>query len=346
MMKCDGEHGGTDTGAMGILTRALTLLLAGLAMLSSWAAGAAESWIASYQFPPGDMRDTAMRSIAIAMAEQGVTIRLYAAASLLRPGDQWAALTGGSIDMVFIPADYLLERFPQLAVLSLPTLIRTRAQAERVENSSGMRELKRQIEAAGVVILADSWIPGAYASRKRCVRVPDDAKGMRARTIGPFMAEFWAGAGATPVPVKTSDSLGTLVSNDLIDVANTSAATLLSLRMENKFACLTVPGDGGALWYLYEPIMVSKRRFDALSEGQRQTLRSVADSARRTLSSSISLLQRRLAGNFVAAGVEVVDLDQDSIAAWQKVAVHTAWKSFREQVPGGAQIMDRIQEAE
>ena len=76
------------------------------------------------------------------------------------------------IDMVFMPVDYLLDRFPQLAALSLPTMIRSRAQAGRVSASPAMRDLTRQIEAAGVVILADSWIPGAYASRQRCVQVP------------------------------------------------------------------------------------------------------------------------------------------------------------------------------
>jgi len=306
----------------------------------------AETWTASYQFPPGDMRDDAMRSIARAMEPKGLTIRLYAAASLLRPADQWGALTGGNIDMVFMPVDYLLDRFPQLAVLSLPTMVRTRAQAERLSMSPAMRELKRQIEAAGVVILADSWIPGAYASRQRCVLNPADAKGLRARTIGRFMSEYWAGAGAIPVPVATSEALGTLVSNDLIDIANTSAATLLSLRMEHKFACLTVPGEGGAMWYLYEPIMVSKRRYDTLDESRRLALHAAAIEAQAGLAASLSLLERRLAGNFIAAGIEVVTLDTKAIASWQKLARRTAWKSFRDHVPGGGDILDKIHAVE
>lgn len=315
-------------------------------MLGVAARARAETWTASYQFPAGDVRDQAMRSIAGAMEGQGLAIRLYAAASLLRPGDQWDALTGGSIDMVIMPVDYMLDRFPQLAALSLPTLVRNRGQAARVSVSSPMRELKRQIEAAGVVILADSWIPGAYATRQRCVQRPDDAKGLRARTIGRFMSEFWAGAGATPVPVTTSDSLGTLVNNGLIDVANTSAATLLSLRMERKFACLTLPGDGGALWYHYEPIMISKRRYDALDESRRRALHAAASRAEADLAVALSLLERRLAGAFIAAGVEVVHLDGESIEAWRKVARRTAWKSYRDAVPGGADILDKLQAVE
>jgi TRAP-type C4-dicarboxylate transport system substrate-binding protein len=306
----------------------------------------AETWSASYQFPPGDLRDEAMRSIASAMEGEGLTIRLYAAASLLRPGDQWGALTGGSIDMVIMPVDYMLDRFPQLAALSLPTLVRNRGQAARMGVSSPMRELKRQLEAAGVVILADSWIPGAYATRGRCVVTPADAKGLRARTIGRFMSEFWAGAGAIPVPVTTSDSLGTLVNNGLIDIANTSAATLLSLKMERKFACLTLPGDGGALWYHYEPVMVSKRRYDELDESRRRALHAAASRAEADLAVALSLVERRLAGNFAAAGIEVVRLDGEAMEAWRKVARRTAWKSYREAVPGGAEILDKLQAVE
>jgi TRAP-type C4-dicarboxylate transport system substrate-binding protein len=305
-----------------------------------------ETWTASYQFPPGDLRDEAMRSIAKAMEPQGLTIRLYAAASLLRPADQWSALTGGTIDMVLMPSDYLLDRFPQLAALSLPTMIRTSDHARRIAASPAMRDLKRQIEAVGVVILADSWIPGAYASRQHCVVTPADAKGLRARTIGRFMSEYWAGAGAVPVPVTTSESLGTLINNNLIDIANTSAATLLSLRMERKFACLTIPGEAGAMWYLYEPIMINKRRYDALDETRRQALHAAAAAAETNLSASLSLLERRLAGNFIAAGIEVVKLDATAMDAWNKLARRTAWKSFRDHVPGGADILDKIQAVE
>ncbi|WP_169746876.1 TRAP transporter substrate-binding protein DctP [Paramagnetospirillum magnetotacticum] len=324
----------------------MKLAMAAMTVLSVVHPAHAETWIASYQFPPGDMRDEAMRAIASAMEPQGVTIRLYASASLLRPGDQWSALTGGSIDMAFMPSDYLQGRVPQLGALSLPTLIRSRAQGERVAASAVMRDLKRQMEAAGALVLADSWIPGAYASRQRCVVNPVDAKGLRARTIGRFMSEFWAGAGAAPVPVISSDSLGTLVSNDLIDIANTSAATLLSLRMERKFTCLVVPGEAGALWYNYEPILISKRRYDSLSESQRQALHTAAAAAEASLSQALSLLERRLAGTFIAAGVEVVTLDAEAFEAWRKLARQTAWKSFRTHVPGGGDILDKLQAVE
>lgn len=306
----------------------------------------AQSWTASYQFPPGDPRDEAMRAIAYRMARQGLEIRLFPSASLMRPNDQWDALVKGSIDMVFIPADYLQDRFPQLGALSLPGIIRSQAHAERVSASPTMRELHKLFDSAGIVVLADSWVAGGYAAKNRCVIAPADAKGLKARTIGRFMSEFWAAAGAIPVPATTSDALPVLVNSNLVDIANTSVTTLLSLRMEKSFACLTVPGDDGALWYLYEPILVSKKRFETLDEPRRQELRAAAIRAQENLVATTSLTTRRLAGNYLAAGIEVATLDGANLAAWHKLARRTAWKAFRDAVPGGGELLDRLQAVE
>ncbi len=333
------------------MRKALPCLLRRLAVLlvlaQVWpAVGHAQTWTVSHQFPANDPRDQAVRTIADEMVKHGVTLRIFPAASLLRPRDQWAGLRNGSIDMVFTPADYLIDRFPQLAVLSLPGMIRTQAQAIKVGASAPMRELRRQIEGEGVVVLADSWVGGATGGRRNCILTPEDAKGQRARTIGRYMEEAWSVAGAVPVAAPTSDTLPVLMDNDLIDIANTSVTTMLTLRMRSKFACLTVPGDAGALWYLWEPILVSKRSLDTLNETQRRALLAVSARVQESLASSHSQIERRLAGDFIASGIEVVRIEPEALAAWHKLARRTAWKLFRDQVPGGGELIDQIQALE
>jgi TRAP-type C4-dicarboxylate transport system substrate-binding protein len=229
----------------------------------------AQTWTASHQFPINDPRDQVLQTLAREMAAQGLVIRIFPAASLLRPHDQWSGLKNGSVEVVFIPADYLAERFPHLSALSLPGMIRDHAHALKIGASAPMRELRRQIEAEGVTVLADSWVAGTSGGRRKCVLSPNDVKGLRARTIGAYMDEVWSAAGAIPVSAATSDTLPLLMDNDLVDIANTSVTTLLTLRMRSKFACLTVPGPAGALWYLWEPILVSRRSLDALDEPRR-----------------------------------------------------------------------------
>jgi TRAP-type C4-dicarboxylate transport system substrate-binding protein len=311
------------------------------APLSAMAQGG--GWTASHQFPPGDPRDMAMRLIASEMAQSGVSIRIFPGASLLRPGDQMAALMAGSVDLVFIPADYLVERVPLVAALSLPGLIRTQDQALRVGASAPMRELKRQLEAAGIMVLAETWMAGVTGGRHKCIQSPADAKRLRTRTIGPFMADMWSAAGAVPVSALTSDTLTSLLDNDLIDVANTSALTMLTLKPRRKIACLTVPGPAGAFWYLYEPILISKKRYDSLDDQVKAALLAAAQKVQDHLNATHSMNERRLMGDFAAGGTEVVTMDADNLAAWHKLARRTAWKLFRDQVPGGADFLDKLQ---
>ncbi|MDO8606642.1 MAG: TRAP transporter substrate-binding protein DctP [Phaeospirillum sp.] len=323
-------------------------LVLGMAVAVAWPLCAdARTWTASHQFPVGDPRDQELRILARDVAKAGLDIKIFPAASLLRPRDQWNGLQNGSVDLVFTPADYLVEQFPQLAALSLPGLIRTHAQAVKIGASAPMRELRRQIEAEGVMILADSWVAGAIGGRGKCILTPDDTRGLRARTIGRYMADCWTAAGAIPVPAPTtSDMLATLLDNDLIDIANTSVTTMLMLRMQRKFTCLTIPGEAGALWYLWEPILISKRRFEALDEPRRQALLAAGARAQESMAATHSQIERRLAGDFLASGVEVVSMDADSLAAWHKLARRTAWRLYREQVPGGADLLDKLQAVE
>ena len=320
------------------LVAVITAAMVGLARAE------AQTWTASHQFPAGDPRDQALHSLARDAATMGIQIRVFPAASLLRPRDQWNGLINGTVDLVFTPADYLIEQFPQLAALSLPGMIRTHAQALRVRNSAPMREFRRQIEAEGVLVLADSWLAGAIGGRQKCILTPDDTRGSRARVIGRFMSETWAAAGAIPVSAPTSETLGTLVDSQLVDIANTSSTTMLTLKMQRKFACLTVPGEAGALWYLWEPVLVSKKRFDALDEPRRQALLEAGARMQANMDATASLIERRLTGDFLAAGVDVVSMDAETLGLWYKLSRRIAWKMFREQVPGGAELLDRLTE--
>lgn len=319
-------------------------ILAAVLTAALWpvAPAKAQGWTASHQFPTGDPRDLALQALARDTAKLGLTIRIFPSASLLRPRDQWNGLINGTVDMIFTPADYLIDQFPQLAALSLPGMIRSHDQALRVRTSAPMRELRRQIEAEGVVIIADSWIAGTIGGRQKCIQAPDDVRGFRARVIGRYMSDTWAAAGAVPVSAPTSETLGTLVDSQLVDIANTSVTTMLTLKMQRKFTCLTVPGEAGALWYLWEPILVSKKRFDALDEPRRLALMDAGARAQASMDAGYSLIERRLSGDFLAAGVEVVSMDAETLGLWYKLSRRIAWKMFREQVPGGAELLDRL----
>ncbi|SEH34352.1 TRAP transporter substrate-binding protein DctP [Magnetospirillum fulvum] len=303
---------------------------------------AAQSWTASHQFPVGDPRDQALRRLADDLAGLGIAIRIFPQATLLSPRDQLSGLNNGTLDLALIPADYMIDRIPQIAVLSLPGVVRGLDHARRLNASGPMRDLHRRIEAAGAVVIGQSWAAGTIAGRRHCIVAPTDAAGLRARIIGPYYAELWGATGAVPVPVPTSEMLATLLDHGLIDIASTSVTTLLSARLRTRFACLTLPGAAGAIWYFYEPILLSRRAWEELDTERRQAVLDAGSRAGSALTANASRFERQLAGDYLAAGIEVRTLDPEALTAWQRLARRTSWKMFREQVAGGAEMIDRV----
>jgi len=320
------------------------LTAAGIAMLAALLPFpvAAQSWTASHQFPVGDPRDQALHRLADELAGHGIAIRIFPQATLLSPRDQFGGLGNGTLDLILVPADYLTDRIPQVAVLSLPGIVRDLSHAQRLNGSAPMHDLNRRIEAAGAVVIGHSWTSGTIAGHRRCIVAPSDAVGLRARVLGPYYAELWGAAGAVPVTVPTSEMLATLLDHGLIDIAGTSVTTLLSSRLKTRFACLTLPGAEGAIWYFYEPILLSRRAWDGLDEPHRLAVMAAGARAGSWLTANASLFERQLAGQYLAAGIEVRTLDSEALAAWQRLARRTSWKMFREQVPGGIETLDRF----
>ncbi len=147
---------------------------------------------ASHQFPGGrgDVRDEMVQIIArdAKAANVGVEIQVYPGASLFKPNDQWNALVNGQLDISSFPLDYASGKMRAFGATLMPGLVRSHERAQRMNNSPFMKDIKAQIDKAGVVVLADAWLAGAIASKKGCIRKPDDIKGLKVRSAGPTFA--------------------------------------------------------------------------------------------------------------------------------------------------------------
>ena len=77
----------------------------------------------------------------------------------------------------------------------------------RMNDSPFMKDIKAKIDKAGVVVLADAWLAGAVASKKACIRKPDDIKGLKIRSAGPTFAAMWQAAGASIVSIPSQRGL-------------------------------------------------------------------------------------------------------------------------------------------
>src|SRR5881409_2037904 len=137
---------------------------------------------ASHQFPggKGDVRDEMVQIIARDAKAAGVDleVQVYPGASLFKPNEQWNALVNGQLDISSFPLDYASGKVRAFGATLMPALVRNHERAARMANSPFMKDIKAKIEKAGVIVLADAWLAGAVASKKGCIRKPEDIRGV------------------------------------------------------------------------------------------------------------------------------------------------------------------------
>ena len=297
---------------------------------------------ASHQFPggKGDVRDEMVQMIArdAKAANVGLEVQVYPGASLFKPNEQWNALVNGQLDISSFPLDYASGKVRSFGATLMPGLVRSHDRAARLNSSQFMKDIKAQIEKAGVIVLADAWLAGAVASKKSCIRKPDDIKGLKIRSAGPTFAHMWQAAGASIVSVPSNEVYNALQTG-VADATDTSTGSMVSFRIYEQVKCITAPGDN-ALWFMYEPVLMSKKAFDRLDKKQQDVLRAAGKKAEEYFAKEAPKLDDEMVKAFKEHQVEVVTLTPAEYDAWLKIAQQSSYPEFAKEVPEGKKLID------
>jgi TRAP-type C4-dicarboxylate transport system substrate-binding protein len=297
---------------------------------------------ASHQFPGGrgDVRDEMVQIIArdAKAANAGLEVQVYPGASLFKPNDQWNALVNGQLDISSFPLDYASGKQRAFGATLMPGLVRNHERAQRINDSAFMKEIKAQIDKAGVVVLADAWLAGAVASKKACIRKPDDIKGLKVRSAGPTFASMWQSAGASIVSIPSNEVYNALQTG-VADATDTSSGSFVSFRIYEQVKCITAPGDN-ALWFMYEPVLMSKKSFTRLNKKQQDVLMQAGRKSQDFFAKEAKKLDDEMVKVFKDHNVEVVTLTPAEYDAWVKVAEKSSYAEFAKEVPNGKKLID------
>lgn len=298
---------------------------------------------ASHQWPggQGDVRDIMVQTIAdeLEKADVGVSIQIFPNASLYKPTEQWGALVNGQLDMSAFPLDYASGRVPAFSATLMPGLVRNHDRAERLNDSPFMEDIKAIIEEHDVVVIADAWLGGAFASKTQCITSPETMEGQVTRAAGPMFEQMLVGAGAS-ISSMPSSEIYTGMQTGVLDAANTSSGSFLSYRLQEQVTCLTAPGEN-SLWFMYEPILMSKQSFDALTPEQQEAVMAAGQVAEDYFAGEARKLDQELVDTYREAGVEIVEMTPEQYDAWLQIAQETSYKTFANEVEGGQELIDK-----
>jgi TRAP-type C4-dicarboxylate transport system substrate-binding protein len=229
---------------------------------------------ASHQFPggKGDVRDDMVQMIAreAKAANVDLDIQVYPGASLFKAEQQWNALVNGQLDITLFPLDYASGQVRAFSATLMPGLVRSYDRAKRLNDSQFMKDIHAHIEQAGAIVLSDAWFGGGMVSKRGCILEPNDVKGLKFRAAGPTFAQMWQAAGASIVSIP-SNEIYNAFQTGVAEGTDTSMGSFLSFRLYEQAKCMTAPGNN-ALWFMYEPLLMSKKSFDKLDKKQQDAL--------------------------------------------------------------------------
>lgn len=303
----------------------------------------AVTWKASHQFPggKGDARDEMVQIIAkeVEKANVDFKIQVYPGQSLYKAMAQWKPLVDGELDMTALPLDYANKFHPEFSITLMPGIVKNHEHAKRLNKSPFMDDIRKIIDGAGAIVLADAWLGGGFASKKNCITSPDTVKGQVMRAAGPMFDRMLEGAGASISSMASSEVYSGLQSGVLTGV-NTSSGSFVSFKLYEQVKCATPPGEYG-LWFMYEPILMSKKSFNALNDKQKAALLAAGKKSEEYMFGQVAALDKEMEDTYKAKGIELAYLTEKDYNAWLEIAKETSFKDFSSKVPTGAALLEK-----
>jgi TRAP-type C4-dicarboxylate transport system substrate-binding protein len=299
----------------------------------------------SHQFPggtvnEGDFRDRLCRMFA-AEAEKrskgSLKFEIYPGSSLMKTNSQFAAMRKGALDMSLVPLSYAGGEVPEVNIGLMPGLVTTYEQGYGWKNAEVGKELSRILLDKGIVVVSWIWQAGGVASRTKPIVEPEDASGMKVRGGSREMDLILKAAGAAVVTLP-SNEIYAAMQTGAMDAALTSSTSLISFRLEEVSKALTT-GRGGAYWFMFEPLLMSKAVFDRLSKEQQGIIMTVGGEMAVFARKNAQLDDSAVAAVYQKAGAKVVDLTPATIKKWQAIARTTAWKDYGEKNANCAKLL-------
>ena len=288
----------------------------------------------SHQFPggsidKGDFRDRLTRKFAVEVEKRtsgSLRFEIYPGSSLMKTVAQFSALRRGALDMSLYPLAYAGGEVQELNIGLMPCMVTSYEQGFAWKKADVGRELVKLLDAKGVKVVTWIWQAGGTASRAKPVVEPDDVKGLKIRGGSREMDLMLKAAGGIISSVPSNEIYPAMQTGSL-DAAVTSSTSLISFRLEEISKALT-SGRGKSFWYMFEPLLMSKAIFDSLTPAQQKAVTDVGQELEAFATASAKEDDEAVAAVYRKVNAKVVDMDQQVVDRWRKIAEDAAWTDF------------------
>jgi TRAP-type C4-dicarboxylate transport system substrate-binding protein len=306
---------------------------------------AAQTLKISHQFPggtitEGDFRDRLCRMFAAEIEKRSngaLNGQVYPNSSLMKTVAQFSALRKGALDASLYPISYAGGEFAELNIGLMPGLVSSYKQGAAWKTSEVGKRFSSFLGEKGVIIVSWIWQAGGVASRATPIVNPSDAKGLKIRGGSREMDMVLQAAGASTLSLP-SNELYAAMQTGACDGAITSSTSLISFRLEEVAKSLTT-GRGKSYWFMLEPLIMSKRIFDALPKDQQEMILAVGRELEAFGTKEAMADDQKVADVYAGKGAKISDLDEATVDKWRGIARDTAWKDYAGKTPLSAELL-------
>ena len=294
----------------------------------------------SHQWSTKDVRHAVAEIVAdeVAAADVDLEITIYPSKSLFKPREQYKPLSRGQLDMTVFPLSYAGGQRPAFNLTLMPGLVKNHDHAARLSESAFMEALQEQMAEDDVMVLVHGYLAGGFVGKDKCITKPDDVKGLQTRAAGKAFEQMLAGAGASIASMASSEIYNAMQTG-VLTAANTSSSSFVSYRIYEQVSCYTPAGDV-ALWFMYQPLLMNKSRFDGLTAEQQAALLDASAKAQAFYLEEAKKQDAASEQVFRDAGVEIAQMSAEDFEAWRALAQETSYAKFVAEVDDGQALLD------
>jgi TRAP-type C4-dicarboxylate transport system substrate-binding protein len=294
----------------------------------------------SHQWSTGDVRHKVAQMVADDVAAAGVDldIKIFPSQSLLKAREQYKPLSRGLLDMTVLPLSYAGGQQPAYNLTLMPGLVKNHDHAARMNESPFMEAIEGIMAEDDVIVLVHGYLAGGFAAKDKCITKPEDMPGLQTRAAGKAFEQMLAGAGASIASMASSEVYNAMQSG-VLDAVNTSSSSFVSYRIYEQVSCYTPAGEY-ALWFMYQPLLMNKAKFESLTEDQQKALLAASEKAQAFYLEEAKKEDAASAEVFRENGVEIAEMTAADFEAWRALAKETSYKAFVEETPNGQQLLD------
>jgi len=247
-----------------------------------------------------------------------VKVELYPASQLGTMQQMIQGLQNGSVQGVIIPSGYYASVAPAISVLDLPYFFSSSAQAARILNSGGDKELAAYLATKGMVPLA--WVESCDITilSKKPITSLEDIKGKKIRVFPNAIAQKTINSlGASATTIDTAE-LSAAVQQGTIDGIYADPSLFRAMKLYQLQQNLLLAPKGAVL----STFMSSKTWLDSLPADIRDTIYKTAmETVTEYEYDYVKQYNHDVIEEFKAAGVQIVEPSAEMNAQFQQATL-------------------------